>query len=109
MAARALTRREVVRAAGVAVLAAGAGPALARTAHAAPVDVGRRAPRRLAAAIDLTPNGIIAPGSPQDYLVVRAQPWWPAMRAVTTHLRLWADWPTLQPDPALPLGDARSP
>ena len=28
------------------------------------------------------------------------QPWWPALRATTSHLRLWADWPSLQQVPA---------
>ena len=26
----------------------------------------------------------------------RQQPWWPALRATTSWLRLWADWPSLQ-------------
>jgi hypothetical protein len=39
---------------------------------------------------------VISPGSLQDYRVLRLQPWWPQLRATSSHLRLWADWPTLQ-------------
>jgi hypothetical protein len=62
----------------------------------------------MARGIDLTPNGVLRPGTPQDYRLVRAAPWFGALRGVTSHLRLWADWPTLQPvrlgieDPANP-------
>ena len=56
-------------------------------------------PLALRRGIDLTPNGIIRPGSPQDYRVLRAQPWAAPLIARMTHLRMWADWPTLQPSP----------
>ncbi|HWT24988.1 MAG TPA: hypothetical protein VN213_15920, partial [Solirubrobacteraceae bacterium] len=64
---------------------------------------------RLDAAIDLTVRGVILPGTPQDYRVARTRPWWPALRAVTARVRMWADWPTLQPDPAFDVGDPASP
>jgi len=59
--------------------------------------------------IDITPNGVIRPGSFQDYRVMRSQSWYPALLDDVSWLRLWADWPTLQPkrdiapdDPANP-------
>jgi hypothetical protein len=58
--------------------------------------------------LDITPNGVIRPGSLQDYRVLRAQPWWPALRATSSHLRLWADWPTLQPDAGVAIDDPAS-
>ena len=48
--------------------------------------------------IDITPNGVIVPWSLQDYRLIRVQPWWPKLRATTSWLRMWADWPTLMPD-----------
>jgi hypothetical protein len=100
------TRREALRAAGAAALAA---VALGGRAAASPIGAGGPGLRLIEAGLDLTPNGGIEPGSPQDYRVVRAQPWWPALGAVVSQLRLWADWPTLQPDPAYGVGDPRSP
>src|SRR4051794_5057034 len=58
--------------------------------------------------IDITPHGVIHPGSLQDYRVYRTQPWFGDLLATTSHLRLWADWPTLQPDADIPFGDPRS-
>ena len=48
--------------------------------------------------IDIAPTAIITPGlnPPNDYPNLRLQPWWPALRATTSHLRLWADWPSFQ-------------
>ena len=49
--------------------------------------------------IDIAPTGVITPGAgpcqrlPQP---ARSSPWWPALRATTSWLRLWADWPSLQ-------------
>jgi hypothetical protein len=59
--------------------------------------------------LDITPNGVIRPGSLQDYRVIRRQPWWPALRATSSHLRLWADWPTLQPLEGVPIDSPESP
>ena len=58
--------------------------------------------------IDITPNGVIRPWSLQDYRLIRVQPWWPKLRATTSWLRLWADWPTLQPQREYAPDDPRS-
>src|SRR4051794_21394962 len=109
MAVRRTTRREVLRAAGAAALAATALPGLAARAGASPIDSGAPGLRRLEAAIDLTARGVIVPGSVQDYRVARTLPWWPQLREVTGRLRLWADWPTLQPSREHGIGDPASP
>jgi hypothetical protein len=59
--------------------------------------------------IDLTPQGVRVPGSPQDYTVLRAQPWAAPLIARTTHLRIWADWTVLQPRGDLALDDPANP
>jgi hypothetical protein len=48
--------------------------------------------------IDIAPTAVISPDPfvANDYRNLRRQPWWPALRATTSHLRLWADWPSLQ-------------
>jgi hypothetical protein len=58
--------------------------------------------------IDITPNGVIRPWSLQDYRLIRAQPWWPKLRATTSWMRMWADWPTLQPQREYAPDDPRS-
>jgi len=58
--------------------------------------------------LDITPNGVIRPWSLQDYRLIRVQPWWPELRATTSWLRLWADWPTLQPQREYAPDDPRS-
>src|SRR4051794_20366917 len=108
MAVRRTTRREALRAAGAAALAAAALPAFATRAGASPIDSGAPGLRRLEAGIHLTARGVIGPGSPQDYRVARTLPWWPQLRDVTGRLRLWADWPTLQPDRDHDVGDPAS-
>jgi hypothetical protein len=109
MAAGRATRREALRAAGAALIAGGVLPAFAGRAAGSPIDSGRPGLRRIEAALDLTARGVILPGTPQDYRVARTLPWWPPLRAVTSRVRMWADWPTLQPDPDFALGDPRSP
>ena len=49
--------------------------------------------------LDIAPTAVITPGPnvANDYRNLRQQLWWPALRATTSHLRLWADWPALQP------------
>jgi hypothetical protein len=108
MEVRRTTRREVLRAAGAALVAT-ALPALPARAGASPIDSGAPGLRRLEATIDLTARGVIVPGSAQDYRVARTLPWWPRLREVTGRLRLWADWPTLQPDRDHDIGDPASP
>src|SRR3954453_1418066 len=109
MAQRRLTRRQALQAAAAAGLAATALPLLGGRAGAMPQDVGGPGRRPLEAGLDSTVHGVISPGSAQDYRVVRTQPWWPALRDVVGRLRMWADWPTLQPHPDRPLGDPASP
>jgi hypothetical protein len=49
--------------------------------------------------IDIAPTAVITPGPfvPNDYRNLRNASWWPALRATTSYIRLWADWPSLQP------------
>jgi hypothetical protein len=49
------------------------------------------------------------PGSPQDYRVLRAQPWAAPLIARTTHLRVWVDWTVVQPRGDLALDDPENP
>jgi hypothetical protein len=59
--------------------------------------------------IDIAPTSIVTPNPflPNDYRNLRFQSWWPALRATTSHLRLWADWPSLQHSPQAPGSDPR--
>jgi hypothetical protein len=101
---RKLDRREFI----------GAGIAAAAAAAATGVEVGRRrghapAPPRsaLTKLIDIGPDGVISPGSAQDlrfaanasYFADTGTPW----------IRMWADWPSLQPDGGFAPDDPRSP
>src|SRR4051794_8986349 len=54
--------------------------------------------------LDIAPTAVITPGPDvaNDYRNLRLQPWWPALRATTSHLRLIADWPSLQHAPGTP-------
>ncbi len=87
------TRREAIGAAAAAWLATRAPQARAWPAS----EPGGLELRR---GIDLTPNGVIRPGTPQDYRALRAQPWSAPLIARASHIRFWADWPALQPTPA---------
>ena len=95
------TRREAIGAAAAAWLAARAPQANAWPAK----EPARLELRR---GIDLTPNGVIRPGTPQDYRQLRAQPWSAPLIARASHIRFWADWPALQPTPAV-LDDPANP
>ena len=66
-------------------------------------------PAAMGRGIDLTPQGVRAPGSPQDYTMLRAQPWAPALIDRTTHLRLWVDWTFVQPRGDFALNDPANP
>ena len=97
-----LTRREALAAAGATWLALHAGRAGAMPPEPSiPAAMGR--------GIDLTPAGIRAPGSPQDYTVLRGQPWAERLIAHTTHLRLWVDWAFVQPRGDVGLADPANP
>ena len=63
----------------------------------------------MALGFDVTPQGVRAPGALQDYTVLRTQPWGPPLIARATYVRLWADWPFLQPDGAIGLADPANP
>lgn len=63
----------------------------------------------LAKCLDITPNGVLRPGFPQDYREYRRQPWFPALLETTSHIRFWVDWPSLQPSGAIPFGDPANP
>ena len=57
--------------------------------------------------IDITPNGVLNPGSRQDYLWLRAQSWWQEILVDTRYVRFWVDRPSLQGDATnYPLGSA---
>ena len=58
---------------------------------------------------DITPNGVLRPGSLQDYRVLKQQPWFQALVESSDHVRFWVDWPTLQPSPSFAVGDPTGP
>jgi hypothetical protein len=97
-----ITRREALAGAGAAWLAL-------RGTRASAMPPDPSIPAAMGRGIDLTPHGTRAPGSPQDYTVLRTQPWAAQLIARATHLRLWVDWTFVQPrgdhgldDPANP-------
>ena len=69
----------------------------------------RRSRRAMGLGIDLTPQGLRTPGVLQDYTALRVQPWAPPLIARATHVRFWVDWPFVQPDGAIALGDPANP
>jgi hypothetical protein len=64
---------------------------------------------RLAKCIDITPNGVLRPGSAQDYREYRKQAWFPQFLLTTSHVRFWVDWPSLQPSEHIAFGDPANP
>jgi len=104
-----LRRRELlVRGGALAAVAAGAGGLAAATR-----DEPRRPPappparRRLRKLIDIGPGGVIDPGSAQDLRAAGNLGYYADTN--TGWIRMWADWPSLQPDPGFSLGDPDSP
>jgi len=95
------TRREALAGAGAAWLALGAGRAGAMPSPPP-------APLRLLRGFDLRPSGVRWPGAPEDYRVLREQPWAARLIARSALIRFWADWPVLQPTPT-PLEDPANP
>ena len=63
----------------------------------------------LAKCIDITPNGVLRPGFPQDYREYRKHDWFPRLLATTSHIRFWVDWPSLQPSGNIAFGDPANP
>src|SRR4051794_3871057 len=90
-----LSRRELLQRGGA--LAAG---------FALPVVPGFGAgnPRKL---IDIGPGGVIDPDSPQDYRAYSNRTYFADTR--TGWIRMWADWPSLQPSQAYRIDDPASP
>ena len=96
------TRREALAGAGAAWLALAARPA--------PAMVRRPPlPESMGLGFDLNPQAVRAPGSLDDYRVLRGQPWGAALIARATHVRFWVDWPIVQPDPRHSLADPANP
>jgi hypothetical protein len=56
--------------------------------------------------IDIAPTAISTPdlNPPNDYGKLVFTPWWPALRATTSHIRLWVDWSWFQDGPELEPG-----
>jgi hypothetical protein len=54
--------------------------------------------------LDIAPSAILDPGVFNDYRILRLLPWWPALRATTSHIRILADWPSVQPELGKPVG-----
>src|SRR4051795_6906787 len=90
-----LSRRELLQRGGA--LAAG---------FALPVAPGFGAgnPRKL---IDIGPGGVIDPGSPQDSRAYSNRTYYADTQ--TGWIRMWADWPSLQPEGRYPIDDPASP
>src|SRR4051812_22943227 len=88
------TRRELLRSGGIAVGALGAAQ-LARLGWF-PAE-GRATSAPLRRCVSLGANGVINPGSSQDYRTNRAF----LIETGTKWVRLWADWPSLQPEASL--------
>jgi hypothetical protein len=122
MPTRHLTRRELLAGAGalaggLALLGARAreagdvqvtGPPATPTPTPTPTPTATPAPasgvRKL---IDIGPGGVISPGSAQDYRYFSNPTYFADTR--TAWIRMWADWPSLQPDPGYAIDDPRSP
>ena len=57
--------------------------------------------------IDIGPGGVIHPGTAQDYRVYSNRTYFSDTR--TGWIRMWADWPSLQPDGRFKIDDPASP
>lgn len=64
-------------------------------------------PPRLTKLLDIGPGGVISPGSAQDLRYAGNRGYFADTR--TPWIRMWADWPSLQPHPDYAPGDPRSP
>jgi hypothetical protein len=120
MTGRHLTRRELLAGAGALAGALGLVAAWPRSAGdpevtgppptptptptpsatAAPTDGLRKL-------IDIGPGGVLNPGSPQDYRYFSNPAYFADTQ--TRWIRMWADWPSLQPENAYAVDDPRSP
>jgi hypothetical protein len=115
MGARRLTRRELIAGAGALAGAAGllgawapgaGGPSTPPAPLPTPTPTPEPEPglRKL---IDIGPGGVIFPGSAQDYRYHSNPTYYADTR--TRWIRMWADWPSLQPDPAYAIDDPGNP
>jgi hypothetical protein len=57
--------------------------------------------------IDIGPGGVIHPGTPQDYRAYSNRTYFADTQ--TGWIRMWADWPSLQPNGAYRIDDPASP
>jgi hypothetical protein len=64
-------------------------------------------PPSLRKLIDIGPGGVIDPGTAQDYRVWSNRAYFAETR--TGWIRMWADWPSLQPSRAFAIDDPRNP
>src|SRR5215217_9644699 len=62
---------------------------------------------RLRKIVDVGPGGVIYPGSAQDYRFHSNRDYY--RETGTGWIRMWADWPSLQPSSAYAPDDSRSP
>jgi len=90
-------RREFIARGAAAAAAALGAPGLAAAS-------GARGPRKL---LDIGPGGVIAPGSAQDLRYAGNAGYFADTR--TPWIRMWADWPSLQPHPDFAPDDPASP
>jgi hypothetical protein len=119
-----LTRRELIAGSGALAAAAlayaglrstpGGGPAPpppAPTAIPTPAatltPTPEPEPAGLRKLIDIGPGGVISPGSAQDYRFHSNPSYFADTQ--TRWIRMWADWPSLQPDGAYAIDDPKSP
>jgi hypothetical protein len=86
-----LTRRQVLKGGALALTAAGAASLARPSRLSRHVVAGPPAPARC---VTLGANGVINPGSSQDYRNCRAF----LHETRTRWVRIWADWPSLQPE-----------
>jgi hypothetical protein len=90
-----LTRRQVLKGGAVAIAGAGAAGLLTRPGRTLPAPARRLPAAALPArCVTLGANGVINPGSSQDYRSCRGF----LRETGTTWVRIWADWPSLQPE-----------
>jgi hypothetical protein len=108
-----LTRRELIGGAAAAIgalvlLRRGDKPPPSQAATPTPTPTPTPAPEpAIQKLIDIGPGGVIAPGSAQDYRFHSNPTYFADTR--TRWIRMWADWPSLQPDGALPIDDPANP
>ncbi len=99
-------RQFLARGALLAAGAAGAGGAWVATREGG-ASPPPPSPKRLRKLLDIGPGGVIEPGTAQDLRVAGNVGYF--RETGTRWIRMWADWPSLQPDPDRAPEDPRSP